>query len=456
MSLPTRLGLPGVLVLLLAVPAVRADDWPQWMGPQRDGVWRETGILEQFPAQGPKVRWRAEVAAGYSGPAVADGRVFVLDRVLDKGAKPPKTDFDMSAVPGSERVLCFGETDGKLLWKHEYPCTYAISYALGPRCTPTVASDKVYTLGAMGDLCCLSVQDGRVVWSKNFKNDYGVKAPLWGHSAHPLVDGNRLVCMVGGKGTTVVAFDKDSGKELWRSLSAGQPGYCPPRIDEIAGKRTLVVWDSDHVSGLDPETGKPYWSQDAKTYMAMSIAMPRQEKGTLFLTAAMGMSEMLRLADRPAANGEGKPEVVWKAKGKKTGLSSVFSTPFEQGGYIYGSTDDGVLCCIEAATGKRMWETRKPNNDKRLPSGDIFIVKHEPTGHFFLATENGDLIIADLTPQGYHERGRAHLVNPTTVLRGMGPKRDIVWSHPAFANRSVYARNDKELVCVSLAADSSK
>src|SRR5205823_5707054 len=169
-----------LLFLLLAIvpAAARADDWPQWLGPQRDGVWRETGVLDKFPPGGPKVRWRIPVEAGYSGPAVADGKVFLTDRVVAKGVKVPTNQFATTTIPGTERVLCFNEADGKPLWKYEYDCPYMISYPLGPRTTPLVHQGKVYTLGAEGNLLCLTEDEGKVVWGHEFKKDYQVKAPL--------------------------------------------------------------------------------------------------------------------------------------------------------------------------------------------------------------------------------------------------------------------------------------
>jgi hypothetical protein len=183
-----------------------ADSWPQWLGPQRDGVWREKGILEKFPEGGPKRIWRVELGAGYSGPAVAGGRVFVMDRQVPAEIPKPKSVFEASQIPGNERVLCFNEADGKLLWQHAYDCPYNVSYAAGPRTTPLVAGGRVFTLGTMGDLKCLDAATGRVVWERDFKKDFGLKVPHWGVSAHPLLDGRRLICLVGGEGSVAVAF----------------------------------------------------------------------------------------------------------------------------------------------------------------------------------------------------------------------------------------------------------
>jgi outer membrane protein assembly factor BamB len=216
-------GTVACLALIVASSAVRADDWPQWLGPQRDGVWRETGILEKFPEGGPKIRWRAPIGAGYTGPAVAGDRVYVMDRCSALTAKKPSAGVGRGKIPGTERVVCLNEKDGQTLWTHEYDCLYTISYPLGPRTTPLVKDGHVYTLGAEGNLFCLEARTGKVIWSRELKKDYKVPAPMWGFSAHPLLEGQKLICMVGGKDTTVVAFDKDTGKESGMRLRPRSP-----------------------------------------------------------------------------------------------------------------------------------------------------------------------------------------------------------------------------------------
>jgi len=431
----------GLLCSFIGSQTARADDWPQWLGPQRDGIWRETGLVEKFPDGKLPVRWRTPIAAGYSGPAVAGGRVYVTDRVLAKGVQKPKNDFDRSKRAGLERVLCLNEADGKILWKFEYDCPYTISYSLGPRTTPVVHDGKVYTLGAQGNLYCLDAESGKPVWSHDLEKEYNTKAPIWGFSAHPLLDGKKLICMVGGKESTTVAFDKDTGKEIWRALTARETGYCPPMIYEAGGKRQLIIWHAQAINGLDPETGKVYWSEPVNAYSGMSIPTPRKLGDSLFITAAMTTAIMFHLdADKPSA------QVVWRGD-KTEGMYSVFSTPFFENGYIYGCTNDGELVCVKADTGERLWNTMAPNNNKKARSGDTFLIKNGD--RFFLVTEKGNLIIAKLTPKAYEEISRTHIIEPTTVAWG----RDIVWSHPAFANRCIYARNDKEIVCLSLAAE---
>lgn len=196
----------SLVILGLCAAELRADDWPQWLGPQRDGVWRETDILEKFPDEGPRRLWRTPVGGGFSGPVVADGKVVVLDRLR-----------------GKDRVRCLDATSGKELWKHEYPAKYEVSYPTGPRATPLVAGGKVYALGTTGHLVCLDAADGRPLWLKDLPDDYKAPTPEWGWSASPLLDGDRLICLVGGAGSTVVAFHKDTGKELWKALTAAAP-----------------------------------------------------------------------------------------------------------------------------------------------------------------------------------------------------------------------------------------
>jgi outer membrane protein assembly factor BamB len=442
----------ALLVLASLTSRTRADDWPQWLGPQRDGVWRETGILDKFPDGGPKVRWHTPIGTGYAGPAVAGNRVYVTDRVLASGAANPKSPFNASLVAGSERVLCLDADSGKVLWKHEYDCPYKVSYAAGPRTTPLIHAGKVYTLGTMGDLLCLDAETGKVVWSKNLPRDYQTKVPFWGYSSHPLLDGDKLICLVGGPGSVVVAFHKDTGKELWRSLNADQIGYCPPVIFDIGGKRQLIVWDPETVNGLDPETGQVFWSEKFPVKAGMSIPTPRQAGDLLLVSCFYDGSLMLKLGtDRSI------PEVVWKAKShselpnRTDGLHCVMATPFIHEGHIYGVCSFGELRCLKAETGERLWVTMKATTGGKPERwANAFLVAQGD--RYFLFNEKGDLIIARLTPKGYHEICRAHILEPTnTMVADQRGGASVVWSHPAFAHRACFARNDKEIVCVDLA-----
>ena len=447
----------GVLLLGTA----QAEDWPQWLGAKRDGVWRETGIVDKFPAGGPKVLWRQPCGAGYSSPTIADGKLFLSEFVPNDGEKLPSGGFSKSRTTGKERLSCRDAATGKEAWVVDFPVTYTISYPGGPRVMPTVDGDRVYTMGAMGDLRCHEVAGGKLVWSKNFPKDYEAQIPIWGFSSHPLIDGDKLICLAGGSNDRLaMAFDKKTGKELWASQScAGDFGYCPPMIYEFGGKRQLIVWHTRAVVGLDPETGKRIWRTDFDVKFALTAPTPRKvgDDG-LFITSFYNGSLFLKVS-------ADKAEVVWKsqAKGEQAGqttdLSSIMPTPVVDGDHVYGVCSYGQLRCLEAKTGKRVWESMQATRGKLTPAkvaaeetpgqgerwSNAFLTPHE--GRYFLFNEQGDLIIAKLSPKGYEELDRTHLLDPTNTMAG----RKVVWVPPAFANKCVYIRNDAEVICVSLA-----
>jgi outer membrane protein assembly factor BamB len=420
------------------------------MGPRRDGVWREKGLVAKFPPGGPRVVWRVPIAAGYSGPAVAGGRVYVMDRERPTGPDGKPARPTRQGIPGKERVLCLDAADGKQVWKHEYDCPYKVSYPSGPRTTPLVAGGRVYTLGAMGNLLCLDADTGKVRWSRDLLKDYGLDAPpVWGFAAHPLLDGDLLFCVVGGPGSAVVAFHKDTGKEVWKALTSEEVGYSPPVLCQAGGRRQLLVWLSESVNGLDPATGKLYWTQPfpvdrAPQRPAVNIATVRCTGDRLFLTTFYHGSLMLRLAaDRPAA------EVLWKGNShnvaRPDGLHGLMTTPVLQDGCVFGVSAMGELTCLDADSGKVLWQTYAATGREKSDCGTAFLV---PNGdRFVLFNDQGDLILARLTRKGYEEIDRAHVLEPDHEARG----RKVVWSHPAFARRCVFARNQKEIVCLSLA-----
>jgi outer membrane protein assembly factor BamB len=426
----------GFGMLLLLASTVRADDWPQWGGPRRDGVWRETGVLEAFPADGLTFRWRVEIGDGYTGPAVADGRVYVTDR---------------QASDDTERVICLDEKTGKELWTHPYKSIYRqIDRNRGPRATPTVHDGKVYSIGTMGDLFCLDAVTGKVLWQKNFIADFGTKVPIWGMSAPALVDGRKLICLVGGAdNAVVVALDRLTGKELWRSVTAEEPGYCPPTIIEAGGTRQLLIWHPQALVSLDPETGKVFWEHPFAVKAGLAITPPVIENDMLFFSAFYNGPVMLRLAkDRPAKS------LLWKGKSdsekpnKTDGLHALMCTPLLRDGHIYGVGSYGHLRCLDAKTGRRLWSTLDYTGEGRwwnaflTPNGD----------RTFITNEQGELIIARLTPKGHELIDRTKLIEPTGAEHG----RKIVWSPPAYANRHIFARNDNQIVCASLAAIAKK
>lgn len=434
-------ALLGFATILLSSPTL-ADDWPQWRGPQRDGIWRESGLRDNIPSKGLPERWRVPVALGYAGPAVADGKVYLFEYEQNEG-KRKNSPGGRPKLSGVERVRCLSSSNGDELWRYEYERAYNISYPSGPRCTPTVDGDLVYVLGAEGDLTCLQTSDGSPVWKKSFQDDYGAKTPIWGHSAHPLIDGDTLYCLVGGEGQVAVALDKRTGKQRWRSLSASEPGYCPPIMMQLAGKQQLVVFYPLAVCGLDPQNGQQHWSIPIEPSYAMSIAQPMITGDRIF-TSGYNASVCFKLP-----TGKGDPDVLWSGT-PKTSVSSANVTPIFDGQTIYGvDANDSVLAAVDPATGERIWQTKQPTvgEGKRGRHGTTFLVRQGETDRYWLFNELGDLILARLQPSGYEELGRQHLLKPTGEAFG----RSVVWSHPAFAEQAVFVRNDEELVCVDVA-----
>jgi outer membrane protein assembly factor BamB len=449
---------PGIVCLAVSLTiatqtwCASADDWPQWMGPQRDNVWREKGVLEKFPPAGPEIRWRVPVNRGYCGPAVVGNRVFLLDRKSGPPLERKPGDRSIPVAAGNERVLCLNASTGSNVWEKIYDCPYRIGYPAGPRATPVVSEGRVYTLGAMGDLLCLDAKDGKVIWERHFLKDFELAdPPTWGYAAHPLLDGERLICLVGGTNSAMVAFNKDTGKELWRAVSTVEIGYAPPIIQTIAGKRQLVFWHPDGLAGLEPESGKVLWTQkypvEGKVQRPeVSIATPRVVADRIFTSSFYHGALMLQITNDPPG-----ATVVWDRHSTKNsefdqGLHTVMCTPIWKDGHIYGICGMGELRCLDAKTGDRVWESDGALGGKTGFFGNAFLVEHgEQT---FIWNDQGELILARLTPKGFEEISRAKLLETSENTRG----RDITWCQPAFANRCAYVHNGKEFICISLAA----
>jgi outer membrane protein assembly factor BamB len=413
--------------MLLAIQAV-ADDWPQWMGPARDNVWKEEGILTQFPASGLEVAWRAPLAGGYAGPAVAGGRVFVTDFM--------KTD----GMNGTERVLCLDAATGQPLWQHEEPETYTISYPAGPRCTPLVDDDLVYTLGAEGKLLCLAVSDGTLIWSRDLKADYQTKAATWGYASHPLIDGDKLICIAGTNVAHAVALNKHTGKEIWRTGTAPEQGYCPPVIIEAAGVRQLILMKPDGMYAVDPETGTPFWETPYNADNGSIIMQPVRIGDYLYIGGFQEKNLLLKLrSDAPGV------DVVWRNK-RQHGISAVNVQPFVLDGSLCGFHEKGDLRIVEIPSGEVVFSAGGPLPGRLQGCGTAFITQHRD--RFFFFTETGDLVIAQISTEGYTELDRTHLIAPTNTAFG----RDVVWCPPAYADRAVFVRNDREIIRASLAA----
>jgi outer membrane protein assembly factor BamB len=434
----------AAVLVSVAVTALRAEDWPEYRGKGRLGEWNESGILDRFPASGLKVLWRTPIKTGFSGPAVADGRVFV-------------TDFAEAQYPrGTERVLALDETSGRILWVREWPADYGgITYPQGPRATPTVDGDRLYVLGADGKLFCLNVATGETLWKKDYAVDYRANRRMWGFdygfASAPLVDGIRLICLIGGQpDAKVVAFDKMTGKEIWRALSSDSDlGVAQPIIVTAGGIRQLIIWYPGAVVSLDSVTGRKYWEQPYRTGASITAPGPVQNGLQLFFTTTHDGPLMLMLDDtKPAAT------VLWKGTSvsevQTDKLHSYFGTPAIFRNHIYGIDTYGQFRCLTTETGERLWETQAVTKERRrYVSGHIV----RNGDRLFINNDRGELVIVKADPAGYQELDRTNLIKPTSPSQNRRDLMNVNWSHPAYANKQIYARNDQEIICASLAAD---
>ncbi len=413
----------AVLGILLMARTGVATDWPQFRGPNRDGNWNETGILESFPRGGLKMQWRQPVGGGWPSPVVAQGRVFVFDVELIKPM-------------ARERLHCFEEKTGKVLWVYAYEekyadWTYVPERGAGPTATPIVEGNRIYIVGANGNTHCLDVKTGKVLWEKNIGREYQVAEMSCRPS--PLIEGSLLIVSTGAKpGASVLALDKMTGKEVWKALD-DPVSNSSPIIITAGGRRQLIVWSGSSLASLDPADGHTYWREPMSTSNNDSAATPVFQGNRLLVSGLM--------VDVSAE----VPRFLWpenRAPSKRV-LSNT-STALLQGEYIYTARGLGELVCLEAATGREIWSTNGLTAAKNGASINIT----PQGGGFLLFTDEGNLIRAQLSPTGYREISRSHLIDPTWPFGNT----KFVYAPPAFADRHIFARSEAEVVCASLEA----
>jgi len=449
MNIHKWLLLAAGFVLTSSTTYLSAEDWPQWRGINRDAIWNETGVVERFPDDGLTVKWRAPVRGGFAGPAVADGRVFILDYQETAGSR---------TMDGHERLVVFDEETGTVLWQQKWPATYRnlqFKFATGPRAVPTVDGNRVYTLGAAGMLSCFDTETGELLWRVDTVTDYDATVPVQGTSQAPIVEENLLIAAVGGEpDAKVVAFNKVTGDEVWRSLdNISETGYSAPIIIDAGGARQLILWHATAITSLNPKTGEIYWNQDFTIGGGMAITTPVRSGRYLAVSQFFNGTMMLALnPDRPDAR------MLWKGRNRgelpdqTDSLHSIISTPIIVGDHLYGIGSYGELRGIDATNGERLWESDQMNEQDRWATA--YFVRHRD--RYFVVNDSGELILARFNPDGYEEIDRTRLLRPTTRTRGgiSGRYRDraVLWAHPAFANQHVVVRNDETVVRLSLAS----
>ena len=415
----------AIFLSAAVLPGV-AEDWPQFRGPGRDNVWSETGVTRTMPKGGWTVLWRQPVQYGWASPVVADGKVYVFDaELLDPKAR--------------ERIHCFEETSGKLLWTHAYEANYVKWVFVdpqqsGPSATPIVEDGRLYCVGACGDVHCLDVSTGAVVWRNALAGKFTIDAMQCRPS--PLIEGRLLILMVGGKpDACLVALDKTTGEVVWHALKDHLANSSPILLT-AGGVPQLVAWTGDSATSVNPGTGETLWTLPMTTSNNDNIATPVVEGDRLLISGLMLQLD----GTKPAAKALWPGNLVVTKR-----LLSNTCSPHLRGDFIYAARSRGELVCLKSASGEVVWETDKVTQLKSAASIHLF-----PNGGdtFFLFNDQGELILAELTSAGYREIGRSKLLEPTSPFSGFR-----VWVPPAFANRHVFARNDKEVVCASLAAE---
>lgn len=424
-------ALPLVVALLIPVAVLPAEDWPRWRGPRGDGTWNAPALPAPWPAEGLKERWRQRIGGGYAGIVVAGGRVFTMDL-------EPRPKGAADQPDGAERVLCFDADTGRPLWQHRYPVRYAdMDYPNGPRSCPTVHAGRVYTLGAVGHVHCLEAATGKVIWAKVPGPGYAVKVPLWGLAAAPVLDGDRLLIHAGAlPDGCLLALDRNTGEEVWRT-GADPAGYATPVVIDHPAGRQVVYWTPENVRGAEAATGKPLWAVPYKVTYGVSIATPVYREGLVFVSGYWEGSKAIALGPDAAA-----AKLAWEAPK----LCGLMATPLYRGGYLYTLDKSAGLVCVELKTGKRRWDDHRLTAKGRNPQATL--VWAGDGDRALILNAAGELIQADLTPEGYRELARAKVMAGGT------------WSHPAFAGGRVYLHSDgadqarrgeaQSLVCVEL------
>jgi outer membrane protein assembly factor BamB len=396
---------PVLIVLLVASPASAAD-WPQFLGPTRNGVSTETGLVALWDKNGPPVLWSVPVGEGYGAPVIVGDRLILFHRQGDE-----------------EVVECLHAVMGATRWKHAYATRYRDDFGKGdgPRSTPTVADGRVYTLGPDGQLTCLELATGKKVWDRPLNDDYQVPRGFFGVATSPLVEGDLVLVNVGGRDAGIVALAKDTGKEVWKATNH-EASYASPVAATIDGVRYVFFFTREGFVALDPKTGHIYFKEHFRSRMNASVnaASPVVAGNLVLFTASYGTGAILLRVKKDGF------EEVWR---RDDVLSSHYNTPIVHEGFLYGSDgrqESGArLRCIDLATAKVRW-TREDFGCTSMLLAD---------GKLILLTEAGDLVLAQPTPEAYRELARA------TVLSG--PCR----AELALANGRLYGRDNKKLVC---------
>ena len=401
----------GTLTQLIACSAV-ASDWPQFLGPTRNGVYAGNDLTEKWPKNGPPLLWKKAVGQGFSGPVVASGKLVIFHRVGDQ-----------------ERVECLEATSGKALWHFDYPTAYEDSFGFdeGPRATPAISEGKVYSFGAEGALHCLDLDDGRKIWSVDAKKQFQAGKGFFGIACSPLIVGHAVLLNLGGtEGAGIAAFDRANGKLLWKATD-DEAGYAAPTASTFDGQQLGLFFTRSGLVACEPANGRVRFQFPWRARISASVnaATPLVIGDKIFLSASYNVGAVLLRVKR------NKVETVWSGDDI---LSNHYATSVHRDGFLFGfdgRQEQGQrLRCVELETGKVRW------SQEGFSAGTVTIAGT----HLFVMTERGELADVDATPEKFTEHNRAQIL-PSGVR-----------AYPALADGHFFARSKDKLVCVDLRA----
>ena len=394
---------------LVAAPAAAAD-WPFFRGPNNNGVSDESDWESQWPPAGPKIAWRQDVGIGASSLAVVGNRVVTMGS---------------SKVANTDTVSCLDATTGRILWQYTYPCKFdARQFEGGTASTPTISDELVYTLGYLGQLHCLALEDGHVIWQKNLVDDFGGRYSAWKYAGSPLAIGNLLIIDTGAKGNSTVALDKRTGRKIWGS-GEDLAGYSTPVPFQFDGRDGVLVFKARAMVALDRATGSELWRIDWRTNYDVNASVPTVVGDKLFISTGYGghraRGALFQLGPNP-------PSQIWLNQDIETKMNSAIL--YQGHVYCVSEKSGGQLMCVDLRDGHNVWTERR-----FAPYGTLMMA----AGKLIILDEKGAIVIAAADPKGYHELARAK------VLDGR------CWVMPVLANGRIYARSNMgKMVCIDV------
>lgn len=404
--------LAGTILTVMAPADAEQGEWPQFLGPHRNGISDEKGLLTEWPDAGPKVVWRVPGGIGMSGLAISRGKVVT-----------------MVQRDGKQWVVALDAKSGKTDWQVDVAPAYKNGMGNGPRATPAIAGNQVFVFTGEGILAALNFADGKPMWSHNVVGELKGTVAEYGMASSPLVIGSNVIVTAGIQGACVVAYDTKSGKLTWKS-GDDAAGYSSPALLELSGRKQLVVYTGEAAVGLAPDTGAPLWRFPYETNFFCNIVTPVAFKDQVFISSGENHGCVML-----SFQGTDKIQVneAWKSQGSQSVLRNEWQTSILMDGHLYGFDNVGAagpvshLTCVNAESGKRVWQKL------RFGKGNLIAAD----GKLFMTTMAGELVAVRLTPKAYEEIGRTQLIGSTRQA-------------PALSNGHVFLRDDDEIVCVDV------